>query len=297
MRSHNVARRSASVLLWQLFSVAEVAQTFGPSAQTAGSLRDFRTKMQNSMRDTIDLNCDVGELSWEHDAQLLTLVSSCNVSCGAHAGDLASITCTLREAVRLGVAIGAHPSYPDRKNFGRQSMPMSHDQLLNTVLEQCDLLRGIVRSLGGQLQHIKPHGALYHDLAQQPALAEAILCGVSQAFPKCAIYGPAGSGLADVCQRVGLRFIAEGFADRRYASATTLVPRAQPGATLEEAIEFQEHFDRLLQGEIRDTQNRVNRVVIETICLHSDTPTAIELAELANTRLKAAHVRLAPPDL
>lgn len=249
------------------------------------------------MRDAIDLNCDVGELDWERDAQLLPLVSSCNVSCGAHAGDVTLITGTVREAIRLGVAIGAHPSYPDRKNFGRKSMSMSAEQLLREVLDQCDLLRGIVRSLGGQLQHIKPHGALYHDLAQQPQLAEAILSGVSQAFPKCAIYGLAGSPLADVCQGVGLRFIAEGFADRRYASGTTLVPRSQPGASLEDTIEFQEHFDRLLRGEILDTQNRLNQVCIETICLHGDTPSARALAQLANTRLKAAHVRLAPPVL
>ncbi len=249
------------------------------------------------MRDAIDLNCDVGEICWDHDAQLLPLVSSCNVSCGLHAGDLTLITGTVREAIRLGVAIGAHPSYPDRQDFGRKSMSMSAELLLREVLDQCDLLRGIVRSLGGHLQHIKPHGALYHDLAQQPKLAEAILSGVSQAFPKCAIYGLAGSALADACQRVGLRFIAEGFADRRYTSATTLVPRSQPGAILENTLEFQEHFDRLLRGEILDTQNRLNQVFIETICLHSDTSNAHALLQLANTRLKAAHVRLAPPVL
>ncbi|MCA9156849.1 MAG: LamB/YcsF family protein [Planctomycetales bacterium] len=249
------------------------------------------------MRDTIDLNCDVGEICWERDAQLLPFVSSCNVSCGAHAGDLSLITGTVREALRLGVAIGAHPSYPDRKNFGRMSMSMSAEHLLREVLDQCDLLRGIVRSLGGHLQHIKPHGALYHDLVQQPKLAEAILAGVSKAFPKCAVFGLAGSALAGVCQGLGLRFVAEGFADRRYASATTLVPRSQSDATLEDTIEFQEHFDRLLRGEILDTQNRLNQVSIETICLHSDTPHASALSQLAYTRLKAAHVRLAPPVL
>lgn len=249
------------------------------------------------MRDAIDLNCDVGEICSARDALLLPLVSSCSVSCGAHAGDVTLITGTVREAIRLGVAIGAHPSYPDRQNFGRTSMPMSAEQLLREVLDQCDLLRGIVRSLGGHLQHIKPHGALYHDLAHQPKLAQAILSGVSQAFPKCAIYGLAGSELVDVCQRLGLRFIAEVFADRRYSSATKLVPRSQSGATLEDTIEFQLHFDRLLRGEILDTQNRMNQVPIETICLHSDTPGAHALAQLANTRLKAAHVRLAPPVL
>ncbi len=249
------------------------------------------------MNEAIDLNSDVGEISSECDSQLLPLVSSCNVSCGAHAGDLPLITGTVREAMRLGVSIGAHPSYPDRKNFGRKSMAMRVEQLRREVLEQCTLLSGIVHSLGGDLQHIKPHGALYHDMAQQADLAHALLCGISQAFPKCAIYGLAGSELMAVCQRMGIRFIAEGFADRRYSSATTLVPRSQPGANLEDPSEFVEHFDRLLRGEIWDTQNRLNHLTIETICLHSDTPSAHALAQLANTRLKAAHVRLAPPIL
>lgn len=261
----------------------------------AGTAHLFRGVEPNPMRATIDLNCDVGETCWERDAALLPLVSSCNVSCGAHAGDMNLVTCTLREALRLGVAIGAHPAYPDRDNFGRHTMPMSAQQLCSEVLGQCDLLRGVVRSLGGRLQHIKPHGALYHDLAQQPHLAEQVLTGISAAYPGCAIYGMAGSSLANQCQRLGLQFVAEGFADRRYEAIDKLVPRSQAGAVLENSSEFEQHFNRLLRGEILDAHNQLHRVSIDSICLHGDTPTAVLLAGLANTQLKAAHVRLAPP--
>jgi UPF0271 protein len=205
------------------------------------------------------------------------------------------VTSTLREALRLGVAIGAHPGYPDRQNFGRHTMPMNAQQLCNEVLGQCDLLRGVVRSLGGRLQHIKPHGALYHDLAQQPQLAEQVLTGIAVAFPGCAIYGMAGSSLANLCQRLGLQFIAEGFADRRYETIDKLVPRSQAGAVLESSSEFEQQFNRLLRGEILDAHNQLHHISIDSICLHSDTPTALVLAGLANSQLKAAHVRLAPP--
>lgn len=247
------------------------------------------------MRNTIDLNCDVGEVNFERDARLLALVSSCNVSCGAHAGDLPLITNTVREAVRLGVAIGAHPAYPDRKHFGRVSLAGDPDQLAYELICQCDLLQGLVRSFGGTLQHFKPHGALYHDLAQQPELAETVLAAVTRAFPSLAVYGLATSDQAQICQRLGVRFIPEAFGDRRYESVGRLVSRNQSNALIESEHEFGPHFNRLLRGEIIDIQHHLHHVCIDTICLHSDTPNAQRLAQAAHVLLKAAHVRLAPP--
>lgn len=247
------------------------------------------------MRNTIDLNCDVGETNFARDAELLPLISSCNISCGAHAGDVPLMTNTVREAVRLGLAIGAHPSYPDRETFGRVSQNIGAEQLAYELICQCDLLRGIVRSFGGTLHHIKPHGALYHDLAHQPELTEQVLTVVTRAFPQVAIYGMAASSQAQVCQRLGIRFIAEGFADRRYESVDTLVSRTQPHALIESQSEFAAHFNRLLRGEIIDRQNHLHHVSIETICLHGDAPNAKSLATAAHILLEAAHVQLAPP--
>ncbi len=247
------------------------------------------------MRDTIDLNCDVGETDLQRDAALLPLVSSCNVCCGSHAGDMRLITDTVREALRLGVAVGAHPGYPDRENFGRVSLAFSPEKLACEVIVQCDLLRGIIRSLGGTLHHIKPHGALYHDLAHRPELAEQVLTAVTRAFPGVAIYGMASSSQVQVCQNLGVRFIAEAFADRRYNAVNKLVPRTQDNALISQGRDFVDHFNRLLRGQILDAQNQVQTVSIDTICLHGDSPNAKSLAQAAHVLLEAAHVRLAPP--
>ncbi len=244
---------------------------------------------------SIDLNCDVGEISAELDIQLLPMISSCNVSCGAHAGDQRLILLTVTEALRLGVAVGAHPSYPDREHFGRRSLSMPIAELQASLVEQIAGLQSIVVAQQGELRHIKPHGALYHDLANQATLADAAVQVLHNYFPACLVYGMAGSQLERACAAYGLTFIPEGFADRVYADGCQLVPRTESGATIECAAQFAEHFTRLLNGHVRDAVGRQHPVTIKTLCLHSDGPQVLPFAKLANAIMREQHVVLAPP--
>ncbi|MEZ6137147.1 MAG: 5-oxoprolinase subunit PxpA [Pirellulaceae bacterium] len=247
------------------------------------------------MRDSMDLNCDVGEVSFALDQQLLALVSSCNVSCGAHAGDAGLITQTVQEAVRRGVAIGAHPSYPDRENFGRVSLSMNSNELMQQLVDQVHWLRTVVNNAGASLCHIKPHGALYHDLSRNSALATTILSAFQHHFPECAVYGMANSPLELLCESLNLRFVAEAFADRQYADANSLVPRTEARAMIGDTKKFEEQLIGLLHNHIEDSQGRLHTIVIDTICIHSDSPSAIAFAHKANQLMEEADVKLAPP--
>ncbi len=249
----------------------------------------------NQNNRSIDLNCDVGEISAELDAQLLPLISSCNVSCGAHAGDPRLITATVAEALRLGVAVGAHPAYPDRKHFGRRTLKMSVGELTNSLIEQISSLQSIVANQYATLRHIKPHGALYHDLAYQATLADEIAKVLRRHFPACLIYGMPGSQLERACAECGLVFIPEGFADRGYTDGSHLIPRTEPGAAIQSAAQFTQHFTRLLNGQVCDVAGRQHALAAKTLCLHSDGAHALHFVELANQIMKEQHVTLAPP--
>ncbi|MGI9456563.1 MAG: 5-oxoprolinase subunit PxpA [Aeoliella sp.] len=244
---------------------------------------------------SIDLNCDVGEVSFERDYSLLPLFSSCNVSCGVHAGDSVLIGSTLREALRLGVAVGAHPSYPDRTNFGRISMDLPPTELAEQLRDQIAKIQGMVESLGGRLQHVKPHGALYHDVAKDVHLAETVVEVVRQLSPTLAFYGQSGSHLAEICENKQVRFVHEAFGDRRYQNRTTLRSRAHTDAVLSDREEFQQQLLSLLEGFVVDVDGQKHALCVQTICLHSDTPQALEFAQLARHTCKEHHVRLAAP--
>lgn len=247
------------------------------------------------MHDSIDLNCDVGEVSFELDSQILPLVSSCNVSCGSHAGDTDLIAKTLAEAIRLGVAVGAHPSYPDRENFGRVSMPLAPQELVAELREQIGLVRSMAESLGGELHHVKPHGALYHDMQTNEPLAVAVVDLVRELNPELAFYGQADSPLAGICTAAGVRFVHEAFGDRRYADATTLRPRTGPDAVVDNQDDFLQHLSRLHHGHVIDHAGREHPLTVQTICLHSDTPHAATFAQAANRYFEENDVRIAAP--
>jgi UPF0271 protein len=233
----------------------------------------------------IDLNCDMGEGAGE-DEGIVPLVSSINVACGFHAGDPATIRATIRLAARHGVAVGAHPSYPDREGFGRAPMARSPEEVRDDVVYQVAAVRAFCAAEGVPLVHVKPHGALYNTAAQDPVLAAAICEAVRQVDPGLVIVCLAGSPMAGVVRSLGMRCAEEAFADRGYTPEGTLVPRGRPGALVDDPGAVAERVAAMAR------ERRVNSVsgtpvtmAADTICLHGDTPGAALLAAAIRARL------------
>jgi UPF0271 protein len=233
----------------------------------------------------IDLNCDVGEGAGE-DARIVPLVSSVNVACGFHAGDPTTIRETIRLAARHGVAVGAHPSYPDRAGFGRAPMARSPGQVQDDVLYQVAAVRAFCAAEGVPLVHVKPHGALYNAAAQDPGLARAVAGAVLQVDPGLVVVCLAGSPMAAVVRSMGLRCAEEAFADRGYTPGGTLVRRGEPGALVEDPDEVAERVATMArERRVNGVDGRPVAVAADTICLHGDTPGAATLAAAIRARL------------
>lgn len=244
---------------------------------------------------TIDLNADVGEIPGLAgvEEELLTVVTSVNVACGGHAGDDASMERVVRAALTRGVAVGAHPSYPDRAGFGRRAMELPHELLAATVAEQVAALRAVAERCGGSLTHVKPHGALYNAAAEDPALARAVAEGVVRVAPDAVLVGLAGSAMLAAFAKAGFRAAGEAFADRGYEPDGSLVPRGRPGALKTSPDEAAEQALRIVtRGEVVASDGSRVRVDARTLCLHSDTPGAVVLARAIAARLRGAGVRL-----
>jgi len=243
----------------------------------------------------IDLNADLGE-GGPHDRELLQLITSANISCGAHAGSPADIDAAIRHALRHEVAIGAHPSYPDRENFGRKPMRMGSDALRRTLEEQLQDLRQRVHAEGGSLHHVKPHGALYNQAAHDRALAELICDAVETLDGDLTVVGLAGSRFIEVARHRGLRVLAEAFADRRYSDDGSLVSRADPAALLAGHEEVARQGLALATGApIRSAGGGTLVLSADTICLHGDRPGALESARHLRDTLESAGVTIRPP--
>ncbi|MHB1046473.1 MAG: LamB/YcsF family protein [Thermoanaerobaculia bacterium] len=244
---------------------------------------------------TIDLNADVGELPElaSVEEELLEVVTSVNVACGGHAGDEASMERVVRAALARGVAIGAHPSYPDRAGFGRNAMNLSGGLLAGTVAEQVASLLEVAARCGARLSHVKPHGALYNAAAKDPGLARAFADGVARVAPGVVLVGLAGSVMLEAFAGAGFRVAGEAFADRGYEPEGSLTPRGRPGAlkeTPEEAA--RQALSIALDGEVVGAGGARVPLHAQTICLHSDTPGAPVFARAIAERLQAAGVVL-----
>lgn len=244
---------------------------------------------------TIDLNADVGELPElaPLEEELLGLVSSVNVACGGHAGDAASMERVVRAALARGVAVGAHPSYPDREGFGRRVIPMPPDALSVSVAEQVAALRDVAERCGARLSHVKPHGALYNAAAKDRALARAIATGVARVAPRVVLVGLAGSEMLAAFVEAGFAVAGEAFADRGYEPDGSLTPRGRPGALKTSAEEAAAQAlsiarDRLV---VASDGSRVP-VDARTLCLHSDTPGALDFARAVSSRLREAGIAI-----
>ena len=247
----------------------------------------------------IDLNCDAGESfgAWSlgDDDALFTVVTSANIACGYHAGDPSTMESTVRSAVRHGVAIGAHPSYPDLEGFGRRSMRVSQAEAEAFVLYQIGALQAVARANGGSVTHVKPHGALYNDAARDIALARAIASAVRRSGD-LRLVGLAGSAFVDAASSAGVTFVAEGFCDRTYGDDGHLISRSIAGALITDpSTAARQAVDIAVNGRVRSASGASVAVAAESLCIHGDTPGAIDIARAVRAALEAAGVRIASP--
>ena len=232
----------------------------------------------------VDLNADLGE-GCAHDEALLQLVSSANIACGFHAGDAQTMQQSVRWALKYGVAIGAHPGFPDRENFGRTAMQLPAETVYAQVVYQLGALAAITRAQGGMMVHVKPHGMLYNQAATDAVLADAIARAVYDVDPALRLVGLAGSELIRAGERLGLTTREEVFADRRYQHNGTLVPRSQPDAMIEsDELALDQTLAMVQQKKVLSREGVWVPVNADTVCLHGDGEHALTFAR----RLRAA---------
>ncbi|HHQ4305473.1 5-oxoprolinase subunit PxpA [Serratia fonticola] len=226
----------------------------------------------------VDLNADLGE-GCANDEALLQLVSSANIACGFHAGDAQTMRQSVRWALQYGVAIGAHPSFPDRENFGRTRMQLPVETVYAQVVYQLGALAAITRAEGGVMVHVKPHGMLYNQAAVEPELAEAIARAVLAVDPSLRLVGLAGSELIRAGEKLGLATRQEVFADRGYQADGTLVPRGQPGALIaSDELALLQTLEMVRHQRVRTVEGGWASVKAETVCLHGDGEHALAYA-------------------
>lgn len=246
---------------------------------------------------SIDLNCDMGESfgAWKmgRDAELMDYVSSVNIACGFHAGDATTIRKTVEIAIDKGVAIGAHPSYPDLQGFGRRSMSLSPSEVFDIVLYQTAALKGICESMGAMLHHAKPHGALYNQAAKDRDLAKAIAMAVFNIDPGLILYGGSGSFLISEAEAAGLKTGSEVFADRTYQPDGSLTPRDRPDALIREAdIAITQVLQMVRSQSVTATGGETVSLKADTICIHGDGENALKFAMAIREKLIENDIRI-----
>ena len=234
---------------------------------------------------SVDLNCDMGE-GCGNDAELMDFVSSVNVACGFHAGDAATMRKTVETAVEKGVAIGAHPSFPDRAGFGRTAMKLPAHEVYEIVGEQIAALRQICVAVGAKLCHVKPHGALYNQAARDEELANAISKAVRDIDKDLMIFGLAGSTLIDAAKKQGMLTACEVFADRTYQPDGSLTPRSELNALIHDTNTAVAQVLQMVKNKIvTATDGRSIPISADTICIHGDGDNALEFAKAVRHKL------------
>jgi UPF0271 protein len=237
----------------------------------------------------IDLNCDMGE-NTGNDEDIMPFITSANIACGFHAGDSNSIQATVRLAKRYRVVIGAHPSWKDLEGFGRRKMSLPPNEVEALILYQIGALAAFAKSESLELHHVKPHGALYNQAAEDKVLANAIARAVKRFSVDLILIGLAGSGLIEAGVEAGLRVANEGFPDRNYNMDGTLVSRKQANAIIESPEEVAAHAVRLAQEGIAMNGRRIH---VDTLCLHGDHPHAAQNAKLVREALEKWEIEIA----
>lgn len=247
----------------------------------------------------IDLNCDLGESFGQYrlgdDAAMLEIVTSANIACGLHAGDPPVMRETVTLAARRGVAIGAHPGYPDLQGFGRRAMDLQPAELETFLIYQLGALAGFTQAAGTHLTHVKPHGALYNQAVADREIAAAIARAVASFDPTLIVVTLPEAALRVAARGNGLRVALEGFADRAYLADGTLAPRQRPGAVIHDPELATARAVRMItQGEVETIEGTVIPLRVNTLCVHGDTPGAAILAAQLRHALEAAQLVLAP---
>ncbi len=248
---------------------------------------------------SIDLNCDMGEMPQAiadgTQESLMPFLTSVNIACGGHAGDETTMRTTVEQALRRNLALGAHPGYADRANFGRVELNLSQKEIAASVFEQISRLAEIADKCGGRIAHVKAHGALYNQAAREPAIAEAIANGVAKWQRSVILVGLAASAMLDVFRRAGFAVAAEAFADRRYEPNGSLRSRKFADALILDPAEAAAQALRIAEnGAVIAHDGTAIRVAAQTICIHADTPGAVKIADAVAQRLRDAGIALRP---
>ena len=236
----------------------------------------------------IDLNCDMGE-NIGNDEEIMPYITSANIACGFHAGDEMSMRTTVRLAKKYGVAVGAHPGWKDMEGFGRREMTLPPEEVEALILYQIGALAAIAKSEGVEIRHVKPHGALYNQAAQDRVLANAIASAVKRFSGELILVGLAGSELVESGIEVGLRVANEGFPDRNYNPDGTLVSRKQSNAMIDLPEKVAIHAVRLAKEGIDFSGQRVR---VDTLCLHGDHILAAQNAKLVRGALEKTEIKI-----
>ena len=248
---------------------------------------------------TIDINSDLGESfgAWSmgDDDAMLDIVTSANVACGFHAGDPAGILRTLKAAAAKNVTIGAHVAYPDKVGFGRRNMDLTSDELTADVIYQIGALQSLAKAAGTSVRYVKPHGALYNTIAHDRRQALAVIAAIRAIDPTLILVALAGSDLIELARNEGLQCVAEAFADRAYTPQGTLVSRREPGAVLHDPQLVAQRMLRLVEdGTIEAIDGSRTRIQADSICVHGDSPAAVEMARELRRVLEHANLSLRP---
>ncbi len=247
----------------------------------------------------IDINCDLGETDPAtgpgNDEAVMPFISSASIACGFHAGDPLTIERTIRSAMRHGVSIGAHPGYPDRQNFGRKAMKMSHEELRAMILYQAGAVMAMAAAAGARMRHVKPHGALYNTAATDYELSVVIARAVRELDPSLILVGQSGSQMIRAARDTGLACASEVFADRAYNDDGTLVARSVEGAVLHDTEVMIRRVIRMIRERVVETiSGKLIPIEAETVCIHGDNETAVDFVRKLAAALNAGGITVKP---
>lgn len=251
------------------------------------------------MMTRIDLNSDMGE--WDEperlaiEAEMMPLITSVNIACGGHAGTPDLMRRTAQQATRCGVAIGAHPGFPDREHFGRTEQNLSSQEIEGLVANQIQTLATVLAQDKLTLTHVKPHGALYNMAAKDATIARAIVRAVQAVDRRLVLYALAGSQLAKAGQAAGLAVVQEAFVDRAYRADGSLVPRSEEGAVLQNETKVLRQLHRLMTGSVLSLDGSSVPIQADSLCLHADSPNAVSLTRMIRQEIQSAGIRIAAP--
>jgi UPF0271 protein len=233
----------------------------------------------------IDINCDLGE-GLDNEHIIMPLISSCNISCGAHAGSIEIMDKVLQLAVKHKVKIGAHPSFPDRKNFGRKVLDISNSDLQKSLEDQLTILKDRALLQNATIHHVKPHGALYNLIAVNREKASIVIAAIQHVFEAVKLYVPYQSRIEEVAVQSGLEIVYEAFADRMYNEDLSLVSRTFSNALIEDKLEVLKQVQKISDKQLVTTVSfHEKKIKASTFCVHGDTKNAIEILEYLHKHL------------